>query len=39
MRAKLDSTLGWLERVGAIISVVVPAARAVVSLLEPNQAE
>lgn len=39
MRATLGSALDVLETVGAIISVVVPATRAVVSLLEPNKAE
>lgn len=39
MREKLGSALDMLETVGAIISVVVPATRAVVSLLESNSAE
>lgn len=39
MSKKLEVVLGWLERAAAIVSIVVPATRKVVALLEPNKAE
>ena len=39
MGKKLEVVLEWLERVATIVSIVVPATRKVVALLEPNKAE
>lgn len=39
MREKLEVVLGWLERAAAIVSVVVPATRTVVELLESPKRE
>ena len=39
MRAKLETTLGWLEKAGAVIAIVVPATRGLVSLFESNNNE
>lgn len=39
MRKKLEVVLGWLERAAAIISVVVPATRTVVELVESPKKE
>ena len=39
MGKKLEVVLEWLERVATRVSIVVPATRKVVALLEPNKAE
>jgi len=39
MRRKLEVALGWLEKIAAIVTVVVPATRKVVSLLESDKVE
>ena len=39
MRPKVEVVLDWLERVAKIVSIVVPATREVVALLEPIKAE
>ena len=39
MRAKLETTLDWLEKAGAFIAIVVPATRSLVSLFESNNQE
>ncbi len=39
MRKRLEVVLGWLERAAAIVSIVVPATRSVVELIEPSKKE
>lgn len=39
MRKKLEVVLEWLEKAAAIVSVVVPATRTVVELVESSQKE
>ena len=37
MSTKLEVALSWLEKAAAIITIVVPATRKVVSLLKPDE--
>lgn len=39
MKEKFNTTLTWLEKVATIISIVVPAAKKISSLLSSNEDE